>query len=803
MKSHRRSDSSTSDITAYGDSIAKPPNGKSTPLSSPMILQHPTLLSSPQTISTGLNSAMSSPKKLLTPIKRMFGHHSRSNTNIVSANDSLNSAVYGEFVPPMGRKNFSRASSSFLNFSDIHLEATAGKSKPDTIITKLTDSADPKWVQLGNLSDSSFDFQGTQRGEGISNRKLLLPVSHGGSKLVSTPSNISIAKSENNFLAKVVLPQDITANSTQHDDHSDVGSVNSNSSSQFSFVKDIRGGRNTSVKYYKTKSSKANIRALEKQSALGDTDMAYEDGALSDYDFENNGCGYDEDDEGFDDFEGDDKYNDFLQDNQSDIGLGLTGADFDRKLYSSSPLDSIDLDIPFSAVSPTESNYQSELLDAYLGDASSKLPISDSFPQSLFAIKSDSGEINPGSPLVSGITFGTEHKIKSSRKSTRSNALLRSKNDKENAPVKEHTNDPTKDETSKSNRNSINNMMDMLCVLEDTKNDHVETSKTNRKSINDMMDMLNALEDSTNSSDEKKISKTNRKSINNMMDMLSALEDDNKELLKEKNIKMVGSIQGIKLILNDIKEKPEGEIKRSSIRNLISNMMDSLANLEGSFGSEQNNLSNDTQSLNLAGGSTKLKFKIYSEDLSGTNTLTEKSTFASNKCSRSVADIYQREEIVDLTDIPGNALEEDLLDEVNMLPEDYDDDDRIEAEDLPQFFRSNSYNKKPKKVLMDNTFQKNKIETSSKTVTFYNKNNSLQTELSNSRSTSRVGSFKSVTSGTSIAEEDVSSKEPTRAKGHIPHSIYASSQFSSNSNDSIGYRSFNLEPITEFNSPNL
>lgn len=786
MKSHRRSDSSTSDISAHPDTFTKPPNGKTTPLSSPMILQHPTHLASPQTISNSLKSTMSSPKKLLTPIKRMFGHHSKSNTNIASANDSLNSAVYGDFVPPKGRAKYTRSASSFLNFSDIPTESLSPSSihKPQDISAdrkQIAISTTPKWVTLDNLSDSSFELQGKvghSRGKG----KYLVPESYGGSKLATTLSNFSIANSENNFMARLVLSQDRSANHAnklESEEPNDEGSVNSDTSSQFSFVKDIRGGRNTSVKYYKTKSSKPNTRAMDKQTEICDNDMGYEDGVLSDYDFENNGFGYEEEEEDYDDFEAEDKYNDFLQDDRSDIGLGLglTGADlssnkiFAQDVYPSSPLDSIELDLPIAAASPTESNYQSELLDAYLGDTSSKLPISDNFPQSLYIALSDSGEINPGSPLVNGITFGTGQKIRSSRKSTRNNILTASKNDHDDNTLPEIVANPNPDETSKSNRDSISNMMNML----------------------------------------------------------SALEDNNKVLKQQEKIEVSDSIQNIKSILSDIKENPESKNKGSSIRNLITNMMDTLANLEETLDSSEKMapsnitaVSKQTRSSVIEMMNTlailestvceKPSLKAHTEEPASTssdeaywsksrNNREESSSLA----ARPMSDLYEEDDANDMADNSTNALEEDLLDEVNLLPEDYDadDDDYNETEDLPQFFRSNSYNKKPQKILIDTSFQKNKIETSSKTVTFYNKNNSLQSEISNSRSTSRVGSFKSTTSGTSIAEDDISNREMTRVKGHIPHSVYTSSHFNSNSNESIGYRSFNLEPITEFNSPNL
>lgn len=712
----------------------------------------------------------------------MFGHHSKSNTNIASANDFLNSAVYGDFVPPKGRANYARSVNSLLNLSDIPTDKLAMTSKP--ALSSIAPDFDharkytkPKWVKVNNLSTSSIDLQRTvsfESGKG----KYILPESCGGSNLSTTLSNLSIGNSENNFMTSPELMQ-INAprhiNDDEYEAITDEGSAHSDSSSQFSFVKDIRGGRNTSVKYYKTKSSKTSTRVLETEEALRDHDMGYEDGVLSDYDFDNNGFGYEEEGEDFNDFEGGAKYNEFLRDDFNDVGLGLSGADvspdgiFSRELHPSSPVGSIELDLPPTAASPINSTYQSELLDAYLGDTSSKLPEPKWSFKSLDVGLADPARNNPGSPLVNGVTFGTEQRIKSSRKNKRSIALLSLKAADEESNLSEQFN------------------------LFDT----VDTSKTNRDSISTIMCMIKSLENKT------------------------------KEIDRENAIEESNFVQSLKTFSSDVKENPKNKDKRASTRNLIANMMDTLANLEETFKSPEEVMSsNEGRLINTSRSSVidmmnTLKFletsvchdsnstkfdeskkktsygvpeSIHSR---GTSSGTEK------RDPRPESDFYQRIDVEDIADIPFNALEDDLVDEVNMIPEEYEDEEYRDVKDLPQFLRSNSYNKKPQKMLIDNSLQQNKIETSSKTVTFYNKNNSLQSELSTCRSTSRVGSFQSTTSGTSINEEEILPKETTRPKGHTHTNVYTSSHFNSRSHESIAYRPYSLEPITEFNSPSL
>lgn len=90
-------------------------------------------------------------------------------------------------------------------------------------------------------------------------------------------------------------PQTPKAGSHHSMDLEDSEDSDSNSS-QFSFVKDMRGGRNTSVKYYK-KAVKQDVKLSQQ---LDHNDMDFGADEFSDYDFDNNGMDdyhHDDDDE--------------------------------------------------------------------------------------------------------------------------------------------------------------------------------------------------------------------------------------------------------------------------------------------------------------------------------------------------------------------------------------------------------------------------------------------------------------------------------------------------------------------------
>lgn len=131
----------------------------------------------------------------------------------------------------------------------------------------------------------------------------------------SNKSNTSLANSENNFETKQVSFEPTVHHAD--DIHSagvdEEASTGSETSSQFSFVKDKGGGRNTSVKYYKTiKTPSENDNSFSQINTFNEHDLGYEVDEFSDYDFENNGL--DEDLEYGDDQDGDVQYNSLFKD---------------------------------------------------------------------------------------------------------------------------------------------------------------------------------------------------------------------------------------------------------------------------------------------------------------------------------------------------------------------------------------------------------------------------------------------------------------------------------------------------------
>lgn len=110
----------------------------------------------------------------------------------------------------------------------------------------------------------------------------------------------------------------------------------------------------------------------------------------------------------------------------------------------------------------------------------------------------------------------------------------------------------------------------------------------------------------------------------------------------------------------------------------------------------------------------------------------------------------------------NTSLDQDLLDEINQIPDDFDFDQKPPetekykrlSQERSGFYRSNSYNRKPKKTVISNQFLSNKIETLNKTVTFY-KSSSPSSSIfdSRSRSVSRGPSTRSMNSFASVSEE--------------------------------------------------
>lgn len=184
--------------------------------------------------------------------------------------------------------------------------------------------------------------------------------------------------------------------------------------------------------------------------------------------------------------------------------------------------------------------------------------------------------------------------------------------------------------------------------------------------------------------------KINRKSINEMMNLLDSLQINN-------------------------------AVSQHDKRESIENMMNFLKNIQ----------------MTQPEGSqpelpAKSKFVAKEPKLKGTST----SSNTNSSMSTSSSDDFNHSSFVDEK---LNILEKDLIDEINQLPEDFDFDvnpdlidqfnnlnDSIKLNVPSAFMRSNSFNKKPKKMVplsqlsQVSTANNNKVRTPTKTVTYYN-----------------------------------------------------------------------------------
>lgn len=353
-------------------------------------------------------------------------------------------------------------------------------------------------------------------------------------------------------------------------------------------------------------------------------------------------------------------------------------------------------------------------------------------------------------------------------------------------------------EKRKSLRDSVLSMMDLLGNLEkrfsnpnsdaavgafsnnDTSNVADTGVSSQHLSITNMMNILADLEKNQKEiveerDKELKEAKANRDSILGMMSTLAKLESDTPDISpaekKRDSInKMMATLATLTVLLTaESRPRRKSSEKRDSkaIRSYLASMKKTMKPRYSWFDNDE---------------SVQFKFKE--------NTVVPPPIPEVSKAQR-----YSFGESL-VTEASNPILYDDLLDEVNKLPEDFDFDEyelsieRIKSQKLnqPEFFRSNSYNKKPVKSLIGQNFASNKIETLNKTVTFYNKhvgNNNLEVTLN--ESLSRGPSIRSVNSFASVNEEDEGES-----------SLEYESQQSSYYND---YPKKNLTTITE--SPNI
>ncbi|KAF3991065.1 hypothetical protein FT663_01813 [Candidozyma haemuli var. vulneris] len=867
IKGHRRSDSSTSDSqNGHPDYQSKAYyRYNKTPQASPKVgssASNVPHMTPPQHHGySGSQSTLSSPKKLLTPIKKMFGHHSHSSKhNAPTSGDVLHSALVSDGPPSSKHVPTLHSPRSMSNLNELSPRQNVGhpgSSRPGlhgsharhSSTSYLESQARIGAVNLNNgqvphysgfglgkpfESSSSVDSApGQERNKmPIIADTSLAPVNdsisgnHGDSD-----SNISIAKSIN-FSAKQASSQENLADGSSkvatddfYDDDDDESSDDdSDNSSQFSFVKDIRGGRNTSVKYYKTKSSSSRKLPDGVQSNTFDVDdFGYEEEGLSDYDFENNGLDEEEDCEEFEnkyiDFDGPypedeghpEKYEDMLDENDMRRALSPPpvfpsqplSANSTNSLTDEPELDDKRADTSenfitansshnFSTPQPEDNSYRDDFLESYMD--STKSPGSDLHitPQQL-SLPHLPGVVGSetSSPLINGVTFGNLDAFKDRQ------GVSESRN------VPSIGLSPPKESVERS----------LGLAIGSSEPDHFEEPR--RNSIMDLLGSLEGGEAVTQSKEPAEMEqpveleqpaqdiRTSIQDIHQLLADLEARPEAHSETRPEAHSEVLSEA------VPQEEARPHEETRsQETRRDSIINMMDTLASLANStepvpveqkkdYRKSVAEMMNTLAALDLQNASVEneippsTKRSLSARTAHNDHDVSTQSNTYNEENSTESAHVYH--------------LDEDMLFECNQLPEDYDFEqyqNQVASEGLSDFYRSNSYSKKPTKVVQDNSFRSNKIETPQRTVTFYRSNSLGNSENSNSGSLSRNGTVYSATSFTSGEEEHLGDTEKFRQKS-LPYALNPNFQLNEKSSDCLSHKSFNLEPITESDSPHL
>jgi hypothetical protein len=328
-------------------------------------------------------------------------------------------------------------------------------------------------------------------------------------------------------------------------------------------------------------------------------------------------------------------------------------------------------------------------------------------------------------------------------------------------------------------RLSILGMMNLLANLEQSQaqisqENGSEKAKENRRSIIDMMTTLASLE--TKETIDEEETKNKRDSINNMMNTLAKLDLSNLE-----NASLAPQVKPRKLVKNPMKRLNEENTKK------------------------RYSWFNNDESLSIKNVKAPPKSKLDETSLNDPPKSNLNKSPLKNDPSSDEDELSDNEQY-------HQPLDQELLDEINQFSEDFDMEDnsiKYKSPTTPNFLRSNSYNKKPIKALMDNKYQSNKIETLNKTVTFYRTNSTGTPSDSRSRSISRAPSTRSVTSFTSFNEcdeEEEEVKEITidprsrlspRDIEEPPFVFKITSDFKSTDS----FKNVNLTTITEADSP--
>lgn len=317
------------------------------------------------------------------------------------------------------------------------------------------------------------------------------------------------------------------------------------------------------------------------------------------------------------------------------------------------------------------------------------------------------------------------------------------------------------------------------------------TNRDVRRLVNQMMELLGTLELTIDSGDT--LADDKRKLILNMMDLLSQLETllppglalDHRLLI----MAMMLTLDAIGQRLDDDHDHDNNKTKLTSEhqhqphhsqhhrrglvssaaainkRDLILNMMSTLATLDFLLPPDEaaaaevqlrkRKLEKHTRTQPLERKTTlstvtltldpKKRYLWYEDEPPPTQELPPVPVPALANLPMTHASFTKRVVLDDLG--------EDLIDEINQLPEDFDFEEHERSSQAPLpilgFFRLNLYKNKPIKALVDARYQLNKIETALKTVTFYKK--ALNERL---RLTSRATLLRLQNSFALVTEED-------------------------------------------------
>ena len=870
IKNHKRSSSSPANTPDMAQQSQSEFYMSPLPLSSSNLQRSE--LTPPQIRS---NKGISSPKKLFSPIKNLFSSPSqqKADSGVFKAGDQLKYALnatdkdknkvtdtmnssprqrkrsdkvnnaygrgpyglnerQGHAQRPIKNKYADlqlshryRTDATFQNENNIHDDTTRGLASH----TDQQESHRFKAFDISIPEDSGYmsaiNQTNNQNGDPyISPRSLSESDALNRSRVIDqkTVSQLALGADRSNVESNAINEE------SEGLEESDDSSCLSENSSKFSFMQDKRGGRNTSVKYYKTAPSKkhdSNIANTFNEEDLGDIDD------YSDYDYENNGLVDDLDDvsdnireEEADvngqylkifDTGGDDnisfkRYGDCLNVNRSysplddkesvlSSGSGsllrpsipnvyvalllLNQRVFNHSYHSSIEGFSIRDDKESRASSKQES--LGDILENYLdSEDSSKGQNLRRTSQLINTNDIQLYEIN--SPLINGLTVGPnlrhralhrKPRLKSSndlgklaskilihRYNFSGNAedydrdvlqhrlifnadrLLKmrglpsfhtsiseeinlkipekidafEKSQKEKEESKNHQVHSNKEGATNENSHSKygENIVFRFPKASDSNEiysykrgntfvsgDHLNDQK-NEPTVPENHHSLKAQEpDSSPLSSEEETNKTNiRNSISEMMSTLEILEKADKP-----NTSRMGRPEyNDSLLYSNAGNKSEGSSNRKS----ISDMMSTLKRLDRVPHAPTGH--SETHKCNS-------RVQKVGKNFSDVRNFGSKNLpfWEANEKGYSIADRISCEN-QSQEDIYSN----ELIDEINTVPEDFDFETQNDSVkqyfrlELP-FMRSNSYSKRPKKVINENSYNNNRIETPTKTVTVY------------------------------------------------------------------------------------